>query len=520
MFRILLQWVLAPLAIYLLARWASPTAPELPLGNRPSETREATTSIESLSKWRNAQAESHPIKRLSKGWQACEEMSDGQLADAYREAVADENVEAMLTIGDLWAQRDPQALIEHFQDQEITPYGKEASLLQAAYLHWSAVDASAAFTHAQSSPSKASLTSVANELAIAFLSEHPSKLDQVSLLYGSSFGFFGAPKQAFTGDVLALAQSLRQASSEIASTHTINILGQAILTSTPTPKNNQRFWTWWQALSPEHQAAALPILNHRTPDGIEPPPEARTRLAQLAQEDHTHVSSYMRYFGEAWSKESPNEAFDWVLERFQDVHLPGMRTDRVSGGMTMMMGGDESTRAFEAALQVPTRELTRQDPQSAIDSLEKVSHLRARSTMAREIARIWASFEPEQALAWAETLPAERLRNDARRDGLTAWAKEELQAATAYSLRKDTGSNEIEHLQIVAGAARSAGQSEAVEWLVSLPVEKIEPLLGHFISHRPQLDRLRPFQEALENLPASEGKQETLSLIDERTSEE
>lgn len=502
-----LQWFVIPLLIYLGARWARPSdSTRAPDPTTSEQTPASPISNESLTKWRRAQAEPDPIERLHKSWEAAEEMTNAQLASAFVEATADANQEAILSLGERFAQRDPKALIA------LDP---EALLINAAYQQWSKVDPVAAFEHYQDAKRSPS-GSLGKALAIAVLSKNPSTLEHVaSALANTSFLPASAPE--FTGDVSELARNFHEASPEVASESLAKLLGRAILTSAPTTETNARFWTWWQALPSALQAAALPTINRQTPDAIVAPMETQSRLAELAQEDQAHVPAFMRFYGNAWATEAPSDAFAWVLDRYHDVALPGMRWDRVSGGMTMMWDNDRPTRAFEEALKVPVRAMTLNDPMTAIDALTDIPHLRARSAMAVEIAATWAETEPEAALAWSGTLPSEELRQSAQHRGLTAWAQRDLDAATAYGLSQNDG---LAPLEAIASHLSTQDSAQAAAWLASLPAEKMEPLLGQFISRPPRQDRVLRFQQALQGLPISAGQQKLHSLIGEWTRSE
>ncbi len=523
------RWLMAPLLALVAAYWLSgrfhdATSFSPTIGEKGDRAFESG-SVDPLEAWSQAQIKPDLVDRLAESWSASRYMTADDFIHAYKHAKDEGDRGMILSLGEAWAQRDPESLLNFVQipKDHIGPFSAERALIEIAYVSWARRDAKAAFERlAEDGPIS---TSVMNEVAICFLSEDPTAVSETFALVKSHVSdrfrlhdFLGrpTPKTTFSGDVEKLARSLEELPSGAEANAFAKMIGESILTDSPNETSNDRFWKWWQALSSTLQVATLPEQTRQTPDTIHAPKETRTRFAELAEADHQLVPAYMRYFGAEWAAEAPDDAFAWVLDRYDGVALPGPTTYWMSGSIAMFGSAGES-RQFEDALREPIRVLAQRDPQLAMNALTDIVHLGARSKMAVEIAQTWAQTQPVEALRWATTLPAEQIQSNAIRASLTEWAEADLDAATDYCLQHYSKVNGNHHIGAITNAVERQGHLASARWVASQPEDVIEYTLGHFVSRPPQTDRLRPFQKALDQLPSSSGKDRILSLIHEWT---
>lgn len=531
----LITWLLYPLAACLIA-WIigrfHTVGPDA--GDRSKRLRAAKSVkvADAWALWQEAQKEPEPLDRLLKGWAAAESMDADQLARAFNEALDANHSENLSVLGELWVSSQPEALVDALLNAPGDASSKHRDILDAAFRAWGRRDSRAAFDrigttdrHGQAWHPAFTLV---QSLAIRFLSDHPGKLSEVLLEFEGreNARYLGRSPETFSGDVDVLAKSL----SELPSTNTrdwlARVLANAILTEKPDIAANARFWQWWQALPPDLQRETLPALDpsysgskvYAEGEHLQAPLEARSHLAELAMDDTNMVPAFMQHFGTQWAEENAREALAWVLQCYEGRELTGSYSWSSSGSM-FTIGFGEEAGAFHRAVSVPILTLARQDPWQAIEALEDVPFLQTRSLLAQVIAGEWARTEPEAAIAWTQTLPAQEFRQRALCDAMTTWAKQDPDSATSFGLRAGSAEVRQEWISHVGDVLRQGPAVASARWLVSLPDELIRSQLGSFIGQPPDAARVNTFKEGLAEVPSGASNRFILGLIDQRLDE-
>ena len=420
-----LQWVLAPgLAFAMAYQFGGRHSDRLPVESLSSAEDAGVASKSLVSAWHRARTLSDPLDRIQASWSALEELELQELRMLFRQALEEVDHECLAMLGEVWMARDPVSFIEgHF---DVPVWASSPPVLQTqmdrAFRIWMKADPAQAFQAFQKLDSQSQLIlggsggrTLAGELLLAHLSLNPAALAEIDLrvfmLGGSS------NETGFSGDVEALARAFGERSLEDGQTERLlGFLQRAILTNDPNEETKSRHLAWWRALPEAMQLQAIPwdagpeILDH---------PGLNQRFAQRAMEEVSQVPVYMRHYGKAWAEENPQEAFEWVLARYENETLTGPPFPLTPAGLhssRIRVNFDHlglETESFHEALVLPIRALTATDPREAIEAMDRLPYPYLRSRAAIVIAREWAKSDREAALEWSATLPGSYARDQA-----------------------------------------------------------------------------------------------------------
>ena len=389
-----------------------------------SSTQETNGTTESNpSSWQSARKITNPLLRIQATWAAIEEPDPQDLEALFRQALEDEDHESLAMLGETWIARDSTHFINTLTDVVIRGSSPEIVKIQMdrPLRKWMHADPKKAFQALLKLDHQSQLIlgrSLAGDLLLAYLAKDPAVVADLELkAFASLLSNRFTTSVKFTGDVEALAHGLTQRSLD--SRHTrdlLRFLQHSIHVYFPTEDSNQLYATWWRALPEAMQLLTIPtnasreILNH---------PGLQKRLARLAMEDVSQVALYMAHYGKDWAAENPQEALEWVLERYRNQILAGPQWPLTPHPSTLRLVfngdtfGQEGDRFYDA-VSIPIRAIAANDPQQAIAALEARPYPHTRSLIAPMIAQEWAKSDRDAALAWSDNLPGKYARQRAR----------------------------------------------------------------------------------------------------------
>ncbi len=181
----------------------------------------------------------------------------------------------------------------------------------------------------------------------------------------------------------------------------------------------------------------------------------------------------------AWATENQNtigQAGEWIMNR---VISSAATSDPVASANYLGSLGEGRSR--RGAIDSVAGNWFDKNPQDAIAWMQTLPSVEDRDRAANSIASRWANSDVANALKWANTLPEESTRTAAASAAIRSWAGNDAPAAARYAQALPKGPGKISAIENVATAWTRSDASAATAWVQQLGDPELQKAAGDAI---------------------------------------